>query len=140
MKRIGPRTLPWGTPLVMIFESEKKFPTFTCCDLPKSIDFIQDSTLPVIPEFWSLWTSFGNETESNARAKSICATKMSFFEFIWSVQSFRHSKMLRQVECFARNPCWLGDKSFFSSKNGTRIVFIADSKILLPAQVSEIGL
>src|SRR5271163_2613045 len=88
----------------------------------------------------SLCMSFGRDTLSNARAKSMWATKVSIFESKFSVHSFRHSNRFRQVECLDLKLCWLSDNKFFSSRNGTSTVFITDSKILLPTQVKDIGL
>ena len=48
-KRSGPSTDPWGTPEIASVTSDKVQLTDTLCNLPVRKDFIQSSSLPLIP-------------------------------------------------------------------------------------------
>ena len=69
-KSSGPRTLPWGIPLVTGALSERVFFIHTCCVRFVRKDFIHPSTFPVIPYWCILCKSLSWGTLSKAFMKS----------------------------------------------------------------------
>jgi len=68
--KVGPSTLPYGTPLVTQTEWEWESPSFTLWALACRNSVNQLSKLPVIAYARSFTSSLGWETESNAFLKS----------------------------------------------------------------------
>jgi hypothetical protein len=67
---IGPKTEPWGTPLITGFSTDKQFSITTRCErLIKNADS-HDSNLPQIPKDSNLTIDFLKTMLSNARLKS----------------------------------------------------------------------
>ena len=71
LKRRGPTTLSWGTPLETWQEWESDEPTRTHCCLSVKKEDSQKRRLPPMPYPISLWRSLGWGTESKARWKSM---------------------------------------------------------------------
>jgi len=69
-----------------------------------------------MPYDLSLCNSFGRDTESNAREKSIYATRFCDLFSIETVQSFSDSNRLVKVDVLNKKPCWLVFMSLFRSR------------------------
>ena len=108
MKRTGPRTLPWGTPLITGLNEEKEEPTLTLCILSVKNELMQDNNFPVMPKCSKQKISLGMETESKAFAKSMYAARLPDLSSRFFVQSFKDSIRLVQVECLDKKPCCEG--------------------------------
>ena len=104
--KIGPKTEPWGVPLIRGRFSDKALPTITRWDLFVKNDLIHEKSKPDIPYLSYLCINFGIETTSNAFEKSIYRIFTKFLLSSDDVQSLRHSIKLDVVEWPCKNPCW----------------------------------
>ena len=110
-KSTGPRTLPWGMPLLTWTGSDETPSTITLCNLSVGKARIQFSVLPSMP-----CSSFMRTEEvllKSRTGRSCCLPKSSDL-ISWSVRvSSCISQLLLHV---GLNPCWLSVKMSFLSR------------------------
>jgi hypothetical protein len=97
-KRMGPSTLPCGTPLKTGLRLEREDPTLTRWDLSVRKEAIVDNILPEIPISFNLYINLGTETQSNALAKSTYKIRVLTDLSKLADQSLTDSKRLVHVE------------------------------------------
>ena len=114
-KRTGPRTLPWGIPLLTSTQSEQEDPTRTCCCLLNRKYSVHFRIRPVIPYASILASNRWCGTVSKALAKSKYIQSTFPPHSKVSDHSSSTSRSCVTHECFCLNQCWCTEKIFFSS-------------------------
>ena len=138
--KVGPSTLPWGTPLTILIGSDKALLIFTCWDLSVRNAVIHFKRLPRILYNESLNNNFECDTESNAFWKLIYITSVIRWLSSAVLQSLVDSKRFVHVERLLRKPCWLGDIMLYLFRYSTICELIIFSMIRQQVQVKEMGL
>jgi len=105
-KSNGPRTEPWGTPLMTRLQSYVAPLTNTLCSLLLSQSLIQCATCPSIPCAFSFRRSLSCGTLSNAQAKSRNMMSTLSLASLQAVTLSRKASRLVTHERPCLNPCW----------------------------------